>query len=159
VSELTVSTEALAGVEAMCAVTLPASFPKFLERYQGAKPVDGEFDITSTGDTHYLEQFLVCVDRTSHPKFFWADIGVVYSQADERLTFEDAAGDLIVFVPFAALFTGDLLVLDYRESDTEPRVGVWFHERSRPYVPYVEDVAESFDAFLNQIEIDLDSNN
>ncbi len=51
-------------------------------------------------------------------------------------------------IPFAVLFAGDLLCLDYRESET-PSVCVWFHEESEEWNPVTEKVADSFSEFMD----------
>ena len=53
-------------------------------------------------------------------------------------------------IPFAVLFAGDLLCLDYREAET-PSVCVWFHEESEEWNPVTEKVAESFSEFMDML--------
>ena len=53
-------------------------------------------------------------------------------------------------IPIADLFAGDLLCLDYRESE-EPTVCVWLHEESDEWDPVTEKVANTYSEFMDML--------
>jgi SMI1-KNR4 cell-wall len=55
-------------------------------------------------------------------------------------------------VPIAALFAGDFLMLDYRESRQAPKVALWDHEASDDFNPQTVPVADSFERFIKMLE-------
>lgn len=75
------------------------------------------------------------------------DIEVVESQLGDRLTSNpDQLG--IDILPIAALFSGDLICLDYRPSKEQPNVVIWYHDTSGEFEPDTTPVASSFTDFL-----------
>lgn len=72
----------------------------------------------------------------------------------DRLSWSEDEDDTLL-VPFAELFAGDYLCLDYRASEPpirrNPRVVVWLHELSEEFHPVVEIVADSFSEFLGRL--------
>ena len=78
----------------------------------------------------------------------WYDIEVVLSDIDTRLTDdEDLIG--INVIPFAVLFAGDFLCLDFREI---PSVVVWYHEESEELNQVTSEVADNFSEFLSMLK-------
>jgi len=75
---------------------------------------------------------------------------VVLSQIDTRLTDDENLIGANV-IPIAALFAGDFVCLDFRNSET-PSVVVWFHEESDELSPVTTKVAEDFTEFLNMLK-------
>ncbi len=74
------------------------------------------------------------------------------AQIDERLVdYEDADECAATLVPFAGLFAGDFVCLDYRKRDI-PSVVVWLHEESEEFSPVTIKVAETFKDFINMLE-------
>ncbi|MGG3283323.1 SMI1/KNR4 family protein [Paenibacillus solani] len=78
------------------------------------------------------------------------DIDATKSQVGERLIDdEDLIG--VALLPVAALFAGDLLCLDFRESRSSPSVCVWDHANSGEFHPVSYCVAKSFKDFLKML--------
>lgn len=128
---------------------LPPSFVAFVRAHNGARLANPE--LPPAYDGKVIERFLPIVSDPAVDPHGWADIAVVASQLDARLApSEDSRG--FELVPFAALFGGDFLVLDYRGERREPAVSIWYHETSEEFAPDVRRVAESFDEFLAQID-------
>ena len=132
-------------------VKLPVKYVEFLSY--------GNCGIPITDNTFFLdrrermiERFL-CIsdayDSESSKEVY--DIGVVESQIGERLTDRTDTVGMDV-VPIAALFGGDFVCLDYRESKDSPKVVVWDHEQSDEFSPVTELVANSFDEFLELLK-------
>jgi hypothetical protein len=130
-------------------ITFPEEFRDWLGTANGAVPRDRIF---MQGDRERLiERFLpILDDPTSDEIQGQYDIAAVATQLDTRLS---DGGDRIglVLVPFAALFAGDFVCLDYRAGGPQPSVGVWDHELSDDFAPHVETVAPSFAEFLRQL--------
>ena len=55
------------------------------------------------------------------------------------------------------LFAGDMLCLDFRNSEAVPEIVVWDHEQSKDLKPVVEKVANCFAEFLTKLK-PLDEN-
>ena len=69
------------------------------------------------------------------------------TQLDARLVVDENSFGYVL-LPFAALFGGDFLVLDYREGNGAPSVARRDHERSDDLAPVADMVAPSFEAFV-----------
>lgn len=128
---------------------LPRSFRRFLEVANGGVPVDGAVELEQIGREVVIERFLPMLDELDHPEA-WSDVEVVTTQLDGRLA-SSADAEHLEMVPFAALFAGDYLMLDYRVAGTEPGVSVWYHELSTENGPHAELVADTFSGFLSII--------
>jgi hypothetical protein len=143
------SADDVARFERLQRVALPGLFRKFLTEHNGGVPVVREVRV---GDRHcVVERFLAILD---HPDGFgdagWYDIEVTLSQLADRMLSPDLefGADL---VPFALLFGGDYLCLDYRggPSLTIPGVVIWDHEESDTGEPVVHSGCDSFEEFLS----------
>lgn len=75
------------------------------------------------------------------------DIGVVLTQIGDRMV-EDPEQIGYKLVPFASLFGGDMLCLDYRTNSSRPEICIWYHEESDILNPKTEKVFDSFDSFI-----------
>lgn len=76
----------------------------------------------------------------------WYDMTVVVSQLDARLIDDENLVGMNV-IPFAVLFAGDYVCLDFRANPEAPAIAVWDHERSDEFQPVLETIAPSFTAF------------
>ena len=135
-------------IEESWQVRLPPAYRQFLRYANGARLPDG--DLAPDGGL-VIERFLpILDDYTTHPDG-WADVEVVTSQLDSRLTADpDATG--IGLLPIAALFGGDMLALDYLRPGDEPAVSRWHHEESDDFRPVTDVVAADFASFLRSID-------
>ncbi|TCO68981.1 SMI1/KNR4 family protein [Marinisporobacter balticus] len=143
------SEERIESFEDYCGIKLPTEFKDFLRKSNGAIPVTNVF---SYNDREYVvERFLCLLDEPqSDDVNGWYDIEVVLSQIDTRLTDdEDLVGANII--PFAALFAGDFVCMDFRNDNT-PSVLVWFHEESEDFNPVTVEVAESINEFFDMLK-------
>lgn len=78
------------------------------------------------------------------------ETSVVIAQIEDRLTDdEDQIGTSVI--PFAALFGGDFLCLDFRGSSTSPSIVLWSHDESDELDPVTYKVVDSFGGFLINI--------
>lgn len=133
----------------MAAHRFPAAFRQFLDQHNGARLVRPTLSVG--GREVMIERFLPVVADPSVDADGWADIAVVATQLDARLALsEDSLG--FDCVPFAALFGGDFLVLEFADAATEPRVAHWDHELSEEMAPALTPVAPDFAAFLAMLD-------
>jgi hypothetical protein len=77
-------------------------------------------------------------------------VSVVATQLDARLSVDPDSTGLAV-VPIAALFGGDMLVLDFRDAADDPPVGRWDHEASNDFRPMVSPVAPDFATLARRV--------
>lgn len=135
--------------EDYCGIKLPTEFKDFLRQSNGAIPETNVFLYNDRG--YVVERFLCLLDEPqSDDVNGWYDIEVVLSQVDTRLTDdEDLVGANII--PFAALFAGDFVCLDFRSGNT-PSVLVWFHEESEDFNPVTVEVAKSINEFFDMLK-------
>jgi len=135
--------------ERYCRVRLPIEYKEFLKKYNGAVPKTNVFDYNGR---EYLIERLLCLleEPESDDTYGWYDMEVVLSQIDTRLTDDENLIGANV-IPIAALFAGDFVCLDFRNSET-PSVVVWFHEESDELSPVTTKVAEDFTEFLNMLK-------
>jgi hypothetical protein len=125
-------------------VTLPTSFVALLRTANGATPLRPLLETPRR--QRVVERFLCLLDDYKTPEGAY-DMNVVMTQIDERLgDDEEEVGNSII--PFAVLFAGDFVCLDFRNDRAAPTVCVWYHEESTTFRPLVETIAPSFDAFL-----------
>ena len=116
----------------------------FLEAHNGGKPRRRYFKMGK--NTKVLEFFFSLVpDYEDNERFGDVDVGVIWSQIDDRLNEH--------LVPFAAVFAGDMLCFDHEGGGT-PRVVLWDHERSDEDSPVTEPVADDFASFLALLSAD-----
>ena len=139
--------ERMADVERKWRVKLPDEFRSLLMEYNGGIPEKREFQ--SGKQTRMIERFLCIKETGIDEDYADYDINVVLTQIGGRIVSNpNRLG--YELIPIAALFAGDLLCLDYRES-AKPSVCVWFHEESEEWEPVTEKVAESFSEFMAKL--------
>jgi hypothetical protein len=127
-------------------VKLPDKFVKFFLNGNGAKVRPNTFDFR--GNTYAIERFLCFLDRPQDNEIEgWYDIGVVITQLDERLVNDEELIGMNI-IPFAFLFAGNYICLDYRSGDV-PSVCIWYHETSEDLNPATETIFPSFSDFLS----------
>jgi len=131
--------------EAAYRVKLPAAYVAVLKDGNGAVPVRRSF--AQGKRERMIERMLCLLPKPSEDNVNgWYDLSVVLSQAEARLVDDqDLVGTNVV--PFAALFAGDLLCLDYRRNPEAPSIAVWDHEQSDEFQPVLDTVAPTFAAF------------
>lgn len=126
-------------------IKLPEDYRQFLTRYNGCIP---KRQVFSCGSWEYVLERFLCLVADYEQEAAIYDIAVVESQVGDRLTSNpDQLG--IDILPIAALFSGDLLCLDYRQSQEQPSISIWYHETSYEFEPDLKRVAENFTEFLN----------
>lgn len=140
--------EVISSFEEYCGVELPEEYKEFLKLNNGAIPQTNTFNYG--GREYLIERFLCLLEYPeSDETHGWYDLEVVLSQIDTRLTDnENLVGANII--PFAALFAGDFVCLDFRDNK-KPSISVWFHEESDDFKPVTIKVADSFAAFLKML--------
>ncbi len=74
------------------------------------------------------------------------DIGRLVGILGDRILIDDEYE--VPLVPFAEVFGGDYLCLDYRKTADQPSVVLWQHEESMALSPATVEVAPSLDDFL-----------
>ena len=139
------SVKRIAWFEENYRVKLPGDYVELLRVGNGAIPLTNVFD---QGDKQRLIERMLCLlesPRTDQTNG-WADISIVITQLDSRLIDDEELVGMNV-IPFAVLFGGDFLCLDYRADARAPGIAVWQHEQSDEFQPYLETVATSFSRF------------
>jgi hypothetical protein len=130
--------------EEMLALDFTPDFLKFLKKHNGGISDKQYFKLDD--DVKVVERFLcLCPDYEERPEFGQFDIGVVWSQIEDRLN------DYLI--PFAAVFTGDFLCFDYENNDP-PKIVVWDHDLSEEDEPVTYPVADDFKQFLTMLTDD-----
>jgi SMI1-KNR4 cell-wall len=130
--------------EEMLALELKSDFIAFLKNHNGGIPKKQYFKLGK--NVNVVERFLCLFpDYEERPEFGQFDIGVVWSQIEDRLN--------EYLIPFAAVFPGDFVCFDYEDND-EPKVVLWDHNRSQEYDPVTKPVADSFEEFLSMLTDD-----
>jgi len=124
--------------EDMLNLEFTPEFITFLKNHNGGVPKKRYFRLGK--NVKVVEQFL-CIfsNYKEDEKFGQFDIGVVWSQIEDRLN--------EFLIPFAALFPGDFLCFDY-ENGEAPTVVLWIHDQSGEGEPATKPVADSFEQFL-----------
>ncbi|MBC6971803.1 SMI1/KNR4 family protein [Bacillus sp. Xin] len=141
--------ELIQSFEDYCEIKLPAAFIDFLKKYNGSIPITNVF--SHKKNELLIERFLCLLDTPEDgDENGWYNIEVVLSDIDTRLTDdEDLTG--VNVIPFAALFAGDFLCLDFREKEI-PSVVVWYHEESEELNPVTSEVVDNFSDFLGMLK-------
>lgn len=140
--------EVIRSFEEYCRVELPEEYKGFLKANNGAIPQTNTFN--HEGREYLIERFLCLLESPkSDETYGWYDLEVVLSQIDTRLTDDENLVGANV-IPFAALFAGDFVCLDFRDNK-KPSISVWFHEESDDFKPVTIKVAESFAEFLKML--------
>ncbi len=138
--------EMLAKFEAYYRIRLPNDYRHFLQAGNGARVEECVFD--AGGRERMIERFLCIVqDVGDHPAGAY-DIGVVWTQIEDRLIDDEELEYGTNMVPIAALFGGDFVCLDYRGSGDEPTVVIWDHELSEELCPHTTPTSTTFRGFL-----------
>lgn len=139
----------ISSFEEYCEVELPEDYKEFLKVNNGAIPQANTFN--HGGIEYLIERFLCLLESPeSDETYGWYDLEVVLSQIDTRLTDnEDLVGAEVI--PFAALFSGDFVCLDFR-GNKKPSICIWFHEESDDFKPVTINVAEKFTEFLKMLK-------
>lgn len=136
--------------ESVYRISLPTSFILLLKESNGGIPVANRF--LQGCRERMIERLLCLLDKPSEDQVHgWYDITVVLTQIETRLTSDqDLLGANVI--PFAALFGGDFACLDFRNSSALPVVSVWDHERSDDWMPQLEEVAPTLEAFEQSLK-------
>ncbi|MBB1435131.1 SMI1/KNR4 family protein [Pseudoalteromonas sp. SG43-6] len=115
--------------------------------FNGASPEEAIIRINS--EERVLERFLiVSEDEKLDSGLMQYEIKVVMAQIEERLTAnEDLVG--AETLPFAYLFGGDFLCLDFKEDAINPKVVIWDHNESEELSPVFYKAFDNFQKFLN----------
>ncbi|MGD7048810.1 SMI1/KNR4 family protein [Rossellomorea marisflavi] len=130
-------------------ISLPDAYKDFIKRFNGVKPLDDCF--TCNDRLYMIDRFLCIMRVTGESEEEYYDIGVVRTQLDERIVFdENVMGTELL--PIAVLYAGDFVCLDYRHHrGGEPAVCVWDHEASSELNPVTYRVSSSFEGFLGML--------
>lgn len=133
-------------------IELPECFVKLIKRANGAQ-LSNE-SINCEGQDRLIERLLCILDDPKiDPEAGQYEISVVIAQIEDRLTDnEDQLGTVIV--PFAVLFGGDFLCLDYRGNRKNPSVVLWDHEESDELDPVTYDVTDSMEELVKRNFLD-----
>jgi SMI1-KNR4 cell-wall len=76
---------------------------------------------------------------------------VVWRQINDRLEeYSEEPGGKVI--PIVALEFDDMVCFDFRQFPDAPEVVVCDHERSPPWQPHLEKIADSFTEFLNLLK-------
>jgi cell wall assembly regulator SMI1 len=127
----------------------PEDVVAFLQKYNGAR-TDG-IPLPSAEREVVIERFLSVAEPGAEHPLSPYDIAVVTAPMFERFLGSETS-DSYDLIPFAALFAGDMLCLDYRAGNT-PSVVHWNHEKSRDFKPATALVAHTFADFLQMIDL------
>jgi SMI1-KNR4 cell-wall len=139
----------LAELEGVYRLKFPESYVAMLRIGNGGQPVRSCFEQGQR--ERLIERMLPIFDDFNAEGATGAyDVEVVASQIDDRLTDDPGLVGLKV-LPIAVLFGGDFVCLDFRADSDAPSVAVWDHEESRPFVPHLETIAPSFEAFASML--------
>ncbi|KAF6578506.1 SMI1/KNR4 family protein [Paenibacillus sp. EKM212P] len=141
--------ELLNVVERSLRVSFPDTYRNFIKENNGVVPITNVFSFNH--HEYIIEKFLCILnDSEADPINGWYDIEVIITQIGDRLTDnEDLVGMNVV--PIAALFSGDFICLDFRETE-EPTVVIWFHEESEEFSPVTQRVAPNISEFFETLK-------
>lgn len=130
-------------------IKLPETYKEFIKKYNGGTPKKDSFKCNS--HIYTIDRFLSILKVTGEREDEYYDIGVVRTQLDERIVFdENIVGTELL--PIAVLFAGDFVCLDYRNNVENPIVCVWNHEESSDLNPITYIVTDSFEKFLDMLK-------
>jgi hypothetical protein len=128
-------------------IKLPNDFIAALKVGNGAVPNPRKF---LQGKQERMIERMLCL--LSNPRDDdlngWYDFNVVLTQLDGRIIDDENLIGMNV-IPFAVLFAGDFVCLDFRRTPECPSVAVWDHERSEELMPFFDTIAPSFSAFVD----------
>lgn len=136
----------IAEKESKWRIKLPDTYKELIKKYNGGIPIKDSFKCNN--HAYAIDRFLCVLKVTGERDAEYYDIGVVRTQLDERIVFdENLVGTELL--PIAVLFAGDFICLDYRNSVKEPSVCVWNHEESSDLNPVTDIISNSFEEFLD----------
>lgn len=132
--------------EEMLELDFTPEFIAFLKEHNGGVSKKRYFKLDD--DVKVVEVFLnLFPDYEDDPKFGQFDIGVVWSEIEDRLN--------EYLIPFAAVYPGDFLCFDYEDNDP-PKIVLWDHNRSLEDEPVTYPVTDNFKQFLALLTDDED---
>ncbi|TCI04926.1 SMI1/KNR4 family protein [Corallincola luteus] len=130
-------------------VKLPMEFIDFINSSNGGRP--NKLVIEADSEDRLIEQFLCLLDdprnEAVHGQY---EISVVIAQIEDRLT-DDEEQIGTTLIPFAAIFGGDFLCMDFRQQKDDPSIVLWDHNESDELEPVTYSVADSMGAFLSML--------
>lgn len=137
--------ELLAKKEKDWGVLLPQSYKEFIKKMNGVKVTNAiiEYD----GHKEGIFQFFCIMPNVEDS---WQEIDVIAAPIIERLVYSEERIGMDI-IPIAKLAYGNYLVLDYKDINKEPQVGVWDFDIADYCNPSIHFVSESFDDFINSI--------
>jgi hypothetical protein len=146
------SPAAISSVERAYRTNFPKEYLRFLETCNGVVPEDLCVDVD--GDQRLIVRFLAILDDpASEGGAGWYDVSVTLAQVGTRLAEEKDKDKIgLKLIPFAFLFGGDYLCLDFRYNFAKPSVAYWDHS-SRDFHPDTSQVAPSFEEFCRRLGI------
>ncbi len=133
--------QAVSEIEKMIGQRLNSDYVEFLKRCNGGSPRKRYFDVG--GNSKVVERFLCILEDYKTNSDGAYDVGVVWSQIEDRLN--------SYLVPFAALFAGDFLCFDYAKQPHNPAVVLWDHDLSDEKKPHTKFIAEDLNDFLKML--------
>ncbi|WP_033017068.1 SMI1/KNR4 family protein [Pseudoalteromonas sp. BSi20652] len=149
--KVSVTHDELDSLEMFFNIKLPISYREFILKFNGAS-LD-EVIIKVNSEERVLERFLiVSEDENLDGCLMQYEIKVVMAQIEERLTNNE---DLIgaEALPFAYLFGGDFLCLDFKEDAINPKVVIWDHNESEELSPVFYKAFNNFQEFLDAMSL------
>lgn len=130
----------VAETESMLGHRFPPDFVALMKLHNGGIPKHKFFRMKN--NVKVLDQFLAFVPDYQTNPYGDLDIGVVWSNIEDRLTDN--------LVPFAMVFPGDYLCFDFQDGEP-PKVVLWIHDRSTEANPATVEVAANLTAFLSML--------
>lgn len=130
-------------------IKFPDSYRKFITSYGGGIPEEHKFICEKR--EYVIDRFLCILSEYRNHHLGVYDVGVIITQIEDRLS-DNPNLIGVEIVPIAALFAGDFLCLDYRESKERPNICVWSHEESEEDRPVTYKVANSFEEFCELLK-------
>ena len=98
-------------------VKLPVSYEKFIKNYNGGIPEESSF--ICNRHEYAIDRFLCILSDYRTHQLGAYDVGVVLTQIEDRLSSNpDLVG--VELLPISALFAGDFLCLDFKNSKRKP---------------------------------------
>ena len=144
---VSITHDELDSLEMFFNINLPISYREFILEFNGGCPDETTIKINS--EERVLERFLiVSEDEKLDNEFKQYEVKVVIAQIEERLTAnEDLVGAEVL--PFAYLYGGDFLCLDFKRDTTNPKVVIWDHNESDELSPVFYEAFNNFQEFLD----------
>lgn len=144
------SEETITSIQDEFEILFPKDYIDFIRKNNGAVPVTNKF--LYHNHEYFIERFLclLSVEQANHLTEGCYDIGVVTLELEERLV-SDEEDTGVSIIPVAALFAGDFVCLDFRNSLKKPEICIWYHEESEEFSPKTKKIADTFTEFLKMI--------